>query len=55
MHIFYFSIHPPEHFKKKYEVDEVFFTDEVYFYLIFVYTELHMKKKPVEPLIYTEY
>lgn len=23
------SIYPPEHFKKKYEVDEVFYTDEV--------------------------
>ena len=33
---FILSIHPPEHFKKKYEVDEMFFTDEVYFYLIYL-------------------
>lgn len=26
---YFLSIHPPEHFKKKYEVDEVFYVDEV--------------------------
>ena len=35
-------IHPAEHFKKKYEVDEVFFTDEVCAHFLTVIARIHI-------------